>query len=49
MYNGTTTFTSLDIKFKTDSLEKAKDQFHKEYEECSGLVLVIDTVTGESI
>lgn len=46
-YTGTTSFTSLDVVGKANSWKEAADIFNNKYDECSGLLLIIDMETGE--
>jgi hypothetical protein len=48
-YTGTGTFTGLDIVGKCDTIEELKEILKEKYEECGGLIAVVDTETGELI
>ncbi len=48
-YTGTTTFTGLRIVAVTDDRGNINRLFRKHYEECSGLLLVIDTETSRAV
>lgn len=47
MYTGTLTYTGLDVVAKSDSLEEIKKAFNDRYDDCGGLLMIIDTETGE--
>lgn len=47
MYTGTTTYTGLSVVGNAASKEEAKAIVLAQYEECGGLLLVIDSETGK--
>lgn len=49
VYTGVVTYTSIGIVGKADTLEEAKTIFNLKYDECGGLLVVIDMHTGEEI
>jgi hypothetical protein len=49
MHTGTTTFTSFDILLSSDSLEEANQVVNDKYEECCGLIGVLDAETGSLV
>jgi len=46
MYTGTTAITGLYVVGKTDTLEEAKKMFQEKWDECGGVLLIIDAATG---
>lgn len=46
MYTGTTTFTGLKLVGKTDSKEEAVELFNTHYEDCGGLLMIVDLDEG---
>jgi len=47
-YTGTTTYTGLSVVGTTNTLKQAKKLFQKKWDECGGLLLIIDMTTGEA-
>ena len=46
-YTGTGRYTGLSVVGSADTVEEAKEATNKQYEECGGLLLWIDTLTGK--
>lgn len=46
MPRGGTAYTGLDVIGKADTKAEAADVFRAQYDNCSGLLVVIDTETG---
>jgi hypothetical protein len=46
MYTGTTTYTGLDIVGTTDTLEDAGLIVREKYEQCGGLIVIINAEAG---
>lgn len=42
MYTGTTTFTGLRVVANTESFDEMEDIVREKYDECGGLILVLD-------
>lgn len=49
IYTGTTTFTSLKIVGRTNSLKEVDKIIRNKYDECAGLICSIDMETGEMV
>lgn len=47
MYTGTTTFTSLKVVATCQTKDEARQLWNQHYEDCSGLMLIIDAETGQ--
>lgn len=45
-YTNTLSFTSLDVVGKGNTVDEITDIVREKYDECGGLMLVIDTETG---
>jgi len=45
-YTGTETFTGLKIANEASTIEEAKKMWETNYEECGGLMLIVDTETN---
>ena len=48
-YSGTTSFTSLKVVGISDSKDDMKQMYSDNYEECGGLLIIIDTETFQPI
>lgn len=48
-YTRTQTYTSLRVVGGNETVEGAEALCQQKYEECGGLLLVVDTVTGEEV
>lgn len=48
-YTGTGTFTALRTVDSDDCLTKIKEKISKMYDECGGLMIIIDTHTGKEV
>lgn len=48
-YNSTTVFTSLDVIFSTNCFNELKELAAEAYDECAGLIMVLDTETNEQV
>lgn len=48
-HTGTTTYTFLYIAGKAETLEEAKKLANKEYDQCGGLLLILDLESGKSV
>ena len=46
-YTGTMTYTGLRIVAETDHIHKIKKLYENNYDQCGGLLLIIDTVTSK--
>jgi len=48
-HTGTTTYTALGIMGRSDSLTSIQTMATEKYESCNGLLVIIDTQTGEIV
>lgn len=49
MYTGTTSFAGLSIVCHTNNLEEAQKAMNDNFDECGGLMITLDLLTGERI
>lgn len=47
-YTGTTTYTGLSVVAKCNTKKQAEKLYRKHYEDCGGLLLIVDLDTGDA-
>jgi hypothetical protein len=48
-YTGTGSFSSLKVAGSADSAEDIQKLWHEKYDECGGLMMILDRETGEDV
>lgn len=48
VYTGTGTFTEINVVGTTNSIKEARKIYCDKYDECGGLLLIINAITGEA-